>query len=103
MRLPAPRRTVEPADAPVSAVRRLAPLTDPLPVVLEALAAGPTLVLHPSAPAVRALATRLRKRGLTVAVVPEDDRAVLRAYVEFRDSLHAGGARPTTATTTGTP
>lgn len=48
------------------------PLTDPLPLVLAALARGRSLVLHPSPPAARALAARLRRRGLRVAVCPDE-------------------------------
>ncbi|MBI4882851.1 MAG: hypothetical protein HY826_02205 [Actinobacteria bacterium] len=55
-----------------SGVVRIGPLADPLPLVLEAAGTGPALVLHPSAPAARALASRLRREGLTVAVVPDE-------------------------------
>lgn len=57
-------------------VRRVPPNTDPLPVVLEAMIAGPTLVVHPAHAAARAIATRLRKAGRSVALVPDQwDRA----------------------------
>ncbi|MEZ5273543.1 MAG: hypothetical protein R2694_14770 [Ilumatobacteraceae bacterium] len=74
------RRTVVPAEGAVgvaagdvwSGVRRIAPLTDPLPIVVEAVRRGPALVLHPSPAAAAALGRRLRKEGFTVAVAPED-------------------------------
>ena len=75
-RLPAARQTVAPAGSggavAESGVWRIGPLADPLPLVLDAARTGPTLVLHPSPRAVRALAARLRRAGLTVAVVPEE-------------------------------
>ncbi len=55
-----------------SGVRRIAPLTDPLPIVLEAARSGPSLELHPSPAAAAALARGLRKEGLTVAVAPDE-------------------------------
>ena len=59
-----------------SGVRRVPPNTDPLPVVLDAARRGPTLVIHPAVAAARAIATRLRRAGLSVALVPEQwDRA----------------------------
>lgn len=70
--LPATRRTVTPGDAIDSGVFRIGPLEDPLPLVLDAARSGPTLVLHPSPPAARALASRLRREGLTAAFVPEE-------------------------------
>ena len=71
--LPPARRTVSsPTSAHDSGVWRIGPLADPLPLVLDAARTGPTLVLHPSPPAGRALASRLRREGLTVAVVPEE-------------------------------
>lgn len=72
-RLPGERRTVTAADAVhESGVWRIGPLEDPLPLVLAAARTGPTLVLHPSPPAARALASRLRREGLTAAVVPDE-------------------------------
>ena len=73
--LPPLERTVVASGQAPSGVRRIAPLTDPLPLVLDAVAAGPALVLHPSPAAARALASRLRRRGLTVALVPDEWRA----------------------------
>ena len=74
-RLPSARRTVSPDNASSpgeSGLWRIGPLEDPLPLVLEAARTGPTLVLHPSPPAARALASRLRREGLTVAFVPDE-------------------------------
>ena len=60
-------------DSPVDwGVRRISPNTDPLPIVLDAVAAGPTLVIHPAHAAARAIAARLRRQGLTVALVPDE-------------------------------
>jgi primosomal protein N' (replication factor Y) len=67
------RRTVAPgATLTGSGVHCLAPLTDPLPLLVERLGAGPALVVHPSPAAARALANRLRKAGFTVALMPDD-------------------------------
>ncbi|MCE9622021.1 MAG: hypothetical protein K8R99_06745 [Actinomycetia bacterium] len=71
-RLPVARRTVSVGDAGESGVTRIGPLEDPLPFVLAAARKGPALVLHPSPPAVRALASRVRREGLSVAVVPDE-------------------------------
>ena len=72
-RLPAPRRTVAATGAVrESGVWRIGPLEDPLPLVLATARMGPTLVLHPSPPAARALASRLRREGFTAAVVPDE-------------------------------
>ncbi|MEO5900905.1 MAG: hypothetical protein ABIR68_12365, partial [Ilumatobacteraceae bacterium] len=69
--LPAPNRTRPGLGVAASGVRRVAPNSDPLPVVLEAAAAGPMLVVHPAQTAARAIANRLRKSGLSVALMPE--------------------------------
>ncbi|MFM8267790.1 MAG: hypothetical protein ACKOA2_07200, partial [Ilumatobacteraceae bacterium] len=53
-------------------LHRIGPLTDPLPIVIEAATAGPTLALHPSPAAARALAARLRRSGLRVASLPDE-------------------------------
>jgi len=66
------RRSEPRSDAVATGVRRIGPLTDPLPIVLTAASAGPTLVLHPSPAATKALASRLRKQGLVVAAVPDE-------------------------------
>lgn len=66
------RRTIEPGPPAASGVVVVPPLVDPLPVVTAASASGPTLVIHPSPAAVRAIATRLRKQGLTVAALPDE-------------------------------
>ena len=65
----------EPAARRVT-VQRVPPNTDPLPVVLAAAANGPTIVVHPAVAAARAIAKRLRRNGLTVALVADEwDRA----------------------------
>ena len=51
---------------------RLAPRVDVMPTVLAAVAFGPALVVAPEHDQVSLLATRLRRAGLSVAVVPED-------------------------------
>ncbi len=70
--LPRLRHTIPFRDGGQSGVWRIGPLEDPLPLVLDAARTGPTLVLHPSPPAARALASRLRREGLTAAVVPDE-------------------------------
>ena len=71
--IPAARRTVVPApDAvTVGGVRRITPLTDPLPLLALWAASGPMIVVHPAPAAARAVANRLRKTGLSVALVPD--------------------------------
>ncbi len=51
---------------------RRPPSADPVPVVLAAAAVGPTLVVTPSVDQARLLGARLRRSGLSVAVVPRD-------------------------------
>jgi primosomal protein N' (replication factor Y) len=53
-------------------VLRLPPRVDVVPSVLSAIALGPALVVAPSHRDVALLATRLRRAGATVAVVPDD-------------------------------
>ncbi|WP_300622913.1 hypothetical protein [Ilumatobacter sp.] len=53
-------------------VLRLPPTSDPMPAVLSAAATGPTLVIVPSVEQAMLLGARLRRGGLTVAVVPDD-------------------------------
>ncbi|HMK11472.1 MAG TPA: hypothetical protein VK461_07815, partial [Acidimicrobiales bacterium] len=60
------------ALAPPGAVVRLAPPVDHLPLVLAAARLGPALVVTPSVAMARALATRVRRAGVGVAVVPRD-------------------------------
>jgi len=54
------------------AVVRLPPPDDHLPVVLAAARLGPALVVTPSVAMARALATRVRRAGVGVALVPRD-------------------------------
>jgi primosomal protein N' (replication factor Y) len=81
-RLPSERRTgaiLEPRS-PASTrilgegggVLRLPPSSDPMPAVLSAVALGPTLVIEPAVDLATLLAARLRRSGLTVALVPDD-------------------------------
>lgn len=71
--LPTSRRTVQPGGSRVtSAVRRTTPLTDPLPLLVEIAQSGPCIVVHPTPAATRAIANRLRKAGLRVALLPDE-------------------------------
>jgi primosomal protein N' (replication factor Y) (superfamily II helicase) len=58
-------------DVALPPLVRLPPAADPLTVIDEALAAGPTLVIHPSVDEARRLAARLRRDGRSVALHPE--------------------------------
>ncbi len=53
-------------------VLRHPPAADVVPVVLSACTFGPTLVITPSVAQSRLLASRLRRAGRTVAVLPQD-------------------------------
>jgi len=53
-------------------VLRLAPRVDVMPTLLAAVGCGPTLVVAPERDVVALLATRLRRAGLSVAIVPDD-------------------------------
>lgn len=53
-------------------VLRLPPSLDHLPCVLSAARRGPTLVVSPSVDGARVLAHRLRRAGLSVALLPDD-------------------------------
>lgn len=53
-------------------VLRLPPTADHLPSVLSAARLGPTLVVCPSVDMARVLSHRLRRTGVSVALVPED-------------------------------
>ncbi len=53
-------------------VLRLPPTSDPMPAILSATAIGPTLVVVPSVDQAILLAARLRRSGLTVAVLPHE-------------------------------
>lgn len=71
VRLPPSRRTLRSGSVPASDdVRRLSPFADPLPMVVEAAQRGPTIAVHPSPRAAHALAARLRRAGLSVALLP---------------------------------
>ncbi|MEY4174945.1 MAG: putative primosomal protein n, partial [Actinomycetota bacterium] len=70
--LPSARRTVPSrVVADEGAVVATAPLTDPLPMLVERAAHGPMIVVHPTPAAARAIANRLRRTGLSVALLPE--------------------------------
>lgn len=80
--LPSAQRTsrvVEPRSAATTSilssgggVLRLPPTADPLPCVYSAAACGPTLVVVPAPDQARLMGARLRRAGLTVAVVPDE-------------------------------
>ncbi|MGA1648465.1 MAG: hypothetical protein ACO39Y_03535 [Ilumatobacteraceae bacterium] len=53
-------------------VLRLPPTVDQLPSILSAARVGPTLVVCPSVDMARVLSHRIRRTGVTVALVPED-------------------------------
>lgn len=73
------------ADVPTSAVSRraaelmtkgggvllLPPATSPIDAIVAAAAAGPSLVVMPTVARAQAMATALRRRGLSAAVVPQ--------------------------------
>ncbi len=83
--LPASRRTgsvVEPRSPASSSileagggVLRLPPASDPMPAVLSAAAIGPTVVVVPSVDRAMLLAARVRRTGLTVALIPNEWQA----------------------------
>jgi primosomal protein N' (replication factor Y) len=80
--LPASKRTTSTVDEPIAevadalaagrAVLRLRPSQDPLPIVRQAAALGPTLVVCASLAQVADLAHRLRAEGRSVAEHPRD-------------------------------
>lgn len=80
--LPAARRThatIDPRSPASSAilgdgggVLRLPPTSDPMPALLSAVAVGPTLAVVPAVEQAMLLAARLRRSGLTVALMPDD-------------------------------
>jgi primosomal protein N' (replication factor Y) len=71
--LPSPRRTVDPSPGPAGVVlHRVAPLTDPMEIVLDVARRGPVIAIHPSVAGAGALGRRLARRGLAVAVLPDD-------------------------------
>lgn len=53
-------------------VLRLPPASDPMPAILSAAAIGPTIVAGPSVDRALLLAARLKRSGLSVAVMPDD-------------------------------
>lgn len=67
------RRSIAPARSmsDVGGVVVTAPLTDPLPLLVQQAARGPMIVVHPTPAAARAIANRLRRTGLSVALLPE--------------------------------
>jgi primosomal protein N' (replication factor Y) len=81
VRVPGSQRTgvvVEPRSPATSrmlrdggGVLRLPPTSDPLPAVLSAIATGPTLVVTPSVDQAVLLGARLRRSGVSVAVMPD--------------------------------
>lgn len=66
------RRSSTSGEPVASGVRRVPPLVDPLPMVTEVARCGPCIVVHPTPLAARAIASRLRKAGLRVALLPDD-------------------------------
>lgn len=81
--LPPPPRSGPPVHVPPDdlvddafsrprSVLRLAPAVDPYPVALAAAARGDALILVPSVAGARYLGLRLRRAGLTVAIMPRD-------------------------------
>ena len=71
--LPTSRRTHRDGGFRVtSGVHRITPLTDPLPLLVDIATAGPCIAVHPTPAAARAVANRLRKAGLTVALLPDE-------------------------------
>ncbi|HEU4842375.1 MAG TPA: hypothetical protein VFT09_13070 [Ilumatobacteraceae bacterium] len=80
--LPPPRRTgARPAPVHAGAAEllassggmlRLPPADDVVPVLLAAVACGPTLVVTPSVDRARLEANRLRRAGLAVALAPQE-------------------------------
>ena len=67
----AARQVAPSAGSTLPRLIRLPPANDQMPVVVEALTHGPTLVIHPSVDEARRLAARLRQSGYTTAVHPE--------------------------------
>ena len=69
---PPPRTPVELPGGPGVHVLRLAPATDPTPLVAAAAQGGPLLVVVPTAARAAVLAGRLRRAGGDVALLPGD-------------------------------
>lgn len=74
-------------------VIRLGPTTDPLPIVVEAIRGRASLVLHPADRATPALARRLSRSGLRVAVWPEQWEQAARGVDVVVGSRQAAWAR----------
>lgn len=80
--LPSPHRRAHPSSptspatsrllASGGGVLRLPPRSDVLPSILSAIAVGPTLAVVPTLSDAMLLASRLRRSGATVALVPDD-------------------------------
>ena len=66
------RRSSSSAAVVAGGVRRITPLTDPLPMIIDIVRCGPALVIHPTPTAARAIASRLRKAGFRVALMPDE-------------------------------
>jgi primosomal protein N' (replication factor Y) (superfamily II helicase) len=69
--VPAPTFTHGQEDRSLPRLVRVPPTSDQLTLVVEALALGPALVIHPSVDEARRLAARLRQSGYTTAVHPD--------------------------------
>jgi primosomal protein N' (replication factor Y) (superfamily II helicase) len=59
------------AESVLPRLIRLPPASDQIPVLVEALAHGPSLVIHPSVDEARRIAARLRQLGFSTAVHPD--------------------------------
>jgi len=77
--------------AAVSTVR-LAPNTDPYPILIAAASRGPILVVGPVAATMRRLAIRMRRAGLGVALMPDDWAAARGGGVSVLGSRSAAWA-----------
>ena len=84
---------VDDVSAGMLAVLRLAPASDPTGVVAELAQRGPTLVIVPTLARAAVLATRLRRAGGDVALMP-DDWAQARAGAAVVIGSRAGAWAP---------
>jgi primosomal protein N' (replication factor Y) len=71
---------------------RLAPNTDPYPILMTAAADGPILVVGPVAATMRRFAIRMRRAGLGVALMPDDWAAARGGGVSVFGSRSAAWA-----------